>query len=270
MPMVESFVSLDMGDVSYIEKNPDKKEAILFVHGNSSSKEVFQSQLQDDQLQGYRLIALDLFGHGNSGSWKDEKYTLANFSKQIIEFSKKLNLEAFYLVGHSLGGHICIRVAKALRDNLEGLVIFGAPPLESIEDFPRGFLPHPCAATFFNPSPSEDEITNLVSNLTENAEFDGFSDIKKSFINTDPKVRMDLSLEITNLDIDEKKVLCELPFKTLIINCTKDIFINSKYIQNFVPRNFVITPLPQMNTGHIPQLESPKTLASYILEYVSN
>jgi len=61
----EETVSLSSGRLSWIEKNPEADKTILFIHGNSTSKKIFQKQLTSS-LFDQRLIAVDLPGHGES------------------------------------------------------------------------------------------------------------------------------------------------------------------------------------------------------------
>ena len=48
---------------------------ILFIHGVSQSYLSWLPQLNSDQLKGFRLVAFDLRGHGNSAKpWNNEDY----------------------------------------------------------------------------------------------------------------------------------------------------------------------------------------------------
>ena len=54
--------------------SPDGTE-ILFIHGVSQSYLSWKEQLNADELQGFRMVAFDLRGHGNSAKpWKSEDY----------------------------------------------------------------------------------------------------------------------------------------------------------------------------------------------------
>src|SRR6516164_2468281 len=57
-------------------ESPGTGRAILLVHGNSSSSRIWQKQLEGPLGGKYRLIAIDLPGHGRSSAPpKDRKST---------------------------------------------------------------------------------------------------------------------------------------------------------------------------------------------------
>ncbi|MCA9981628.1 MAG: alpha/beta fold hydrolase, partial [Anaerolineales bacterium] len=63
--MQPKFVSLPHQKVAYYESS-GAGPAILFIHGNSSSGQTFQHQLNSPLGETHRLIAVDLPGHGAS------------------------------------------------------------------------------------------------------------------------------------------------------------------------------------------------------------
>jgi pimeloyl-ACP methyl ester carboxylesterase len=53
--------------------NESKAPAIIFIHGNNLSKDVFNYQFEDPSLNRFNLIAIDLPGHGNSAVVNGDK-----------------------------------------------------------------------------------------------------------------------------------------------------------------------------------------------------
>lgn len=85
--------------------NSDSLVTVVLLHGNSSSAEVWQHQLQSDSLSRFSLVALDLPGHG--GSHRDTGYSVP----EVVETLKE-NIGVYkkvVVVGHSLGGHLADR-----------------------------------------------------------------------------------------------------------------------------------------------------------------
>ena len=74
---------------------------VIFIHGNSCCKEVFTHQFHSELPGQYRLIALDLPGHGQSSKARDPKkgYCIDGHSQIVIELIEKLHLESPFLVG---------------------------------------------------------------------------------------------------------------------------------------------------------------------------
>ena len=74
---------------------------------------------------GYRTLALDQRGHGDS-----EKpafgYSIAQYADDVIAFMDKLRIRQAVLVGHSMGSFIAHQVASAYPDRVSKLVLIGS------------------------------------------------------------------------------------------------------------------------------------------------
>ncbi len=106
------------------------EQCILFIHGNSCSKTVFEKQFESDLTKQYRLVALDLPGHGDSENAINptQDYTIPAYAKLVSEIVEQMQLSSLILVGWSLGGHIAIEAA-AQGLGARALVISGTPPI---------------------------------------------------------------------------------------------------------------------------------------------
>ncbi len=62
---------------------------------------------------GYRVIAPDLRGHGDSDWAGPDGYALAAFVADVHDIARAFGLVRYALVGHSLGGAIALRLAAA-------------------------------------------------------------------------------------------------------------------------------------------------------------
>ncbi|MBK9422376.1 MAG: alpha/beta hydrolase [Flavobacteriales bacterium] len=102
-------------------------QEVLLVHGNSLDLGTYSAQLNARELAHLRLIAIDLPGHGGSEPFPTNKnYTLENMAEKVADLVRSMNDPV--LVGHSLGGHLCMRVLAQVK-NVRALVLFGSPPL---------------------------------------------------------------------------------------------------------------------------------------------
>ncbi|WMT89112.1 alpha/beta hydrolase [Pelagibacterium sp. H642] len=117
---------------------------VLLLHGNSNARNVFFRQFQSPLAQRYRLIAIDLPGHGQSGNARDPQagYTMPGLADTVAEVLDALAIEHLAVVGWSLGGHIGIELIE--RDpRIAGLMIVGTPPISrGILGVLRGFQPN--------------------------------------------------------------------------------------------------------------------------------
>ena len=116
------------GQISVVD-NEAGGPAVFFVHGNSACKEVFHRQFSSDLAVSYRLIALDLPGHGGSDNAAEPQniYRMGPMAAIVRALLEDLGATDAVLVGWSLGGHLAIEMAGQYPEH-RGLVISGTPP----------------------------------------------------------------------------------------------------------------------------------------------
>ncbi|UOQ95358.1 alpha/beta hydrolase [Halobacillus shinanisalinarum] len=98
-----SSIRLDDGVELYYEDIGEGKP-ILFLHGVWMSSRFFQKQTNYFR-KGYRMITLDLRGHGQS-SHVDSGHTVANYARDVKQFVDKLKLKNITLLGWSMGAFV--------------------------------------------------------------------------------------------------------------------------------------------------------------------
>lgn len=113
-------ISSDGVKISF-EQQGKGKPAIVFVHGWSNNRSVWDAQMAHFS-EKYRVIAVDLPGFGESG-YNRTNWTMASFGEDVAAVIKKLNLKQVVLVGFSMGGPVIIETAKTSPENLIGLVL---------------------------------------------------------------------------------------------------------------------------------------------------
>jgi pimeloyl-ACP methyl ester carboxylesterase len=127
MPLIQRTITTPQADVSILE-NDGPGMAVLFVHGNSSCKEVFLRQVEDPAFAAYRMIALDLPGHGASSNAREEAvYSIPGYAAAATHVLRALHVRDAVIFGWSLGGHIAIEMLGG-HPGIRGLMIVGAPP----------------------------------------------------------------------------------------------------------------------------------------------
>lgn len=93
----------------------------------------------------YRLIAIDLPGHGASGDAFDPNrtYSMVGYAEATIAVLEALDIRHFAVFGWSLGGHVALELMPRHRGVL-GVMIAGAPPVrQDAESIQKGFKPTP-------------------------------------------------------------------------------------------------------------------------------
>jgi len=107
------------GGVSHLIERGDGP-AILLLHGAGLSTEVWSYQLRD-LARAHRVIALDLRGHGSSTAGS-EGITISAMADDTAEVLDALELEHAVVAGHSMGGMVCLRLARRHPDLLGGRI----------------------------------------------------------------------------------------------------------------------------------------------------
>ncbi|MGN8273881.1 alpha/beta fold hydrolase [Pseudomonas sp. SMN5] len=71
----------------------------------------------------YRVIAPDLWGHGQSGPMPEGMSSLNDLARQMMELLDYLSIDRFHLVGLSVGGMWGTRLALAAPTRIQSLVL---------------------------------------------------------------------------------------------------------------------------------------------------
>lgn len=86
--------------------------ALLFIHGGLADRSFWDGQLREFAAK-YRVLALDLPGHGDSGSDR-EIWGLPAFGADVLAVVRAERLKSVILIGNSLGGPVAVEAAFLL------------------------------------------------------------------------------------------------------------------------------------------------------------
>ena len=95
---------------------------ILFVHSFGHNKNMWFPQLTRFTELGYRVIAPDMPGHGDS-SFDADNHTVDAIGRMYGEFLEQLGIETTVVVGISIGGYIALRMWAHRPEQISGLVM---------------------------------------------------------------------------------------------------------------------------------------------------
>jgi pimeloyl-ACP methyl ester carboxylesterase len=115
-------------NISYLISGYNDTTVIL-LHGWCINKAYWKAQ-QDLLSRKYRVVALDLGGHGQSGKNRNN-WTVEEYARDVIALIRTLRLEKVILVGHSMSGDIMLEVAHEIPEKIIGLV--GIDNLKNIQ-----------------------------------------------------------------------------------------------------------------------------------------
>ena len=95
---------------------------VVFLHGFMESSEIWEDYL-NALSDSFRVIAIDLPGHGSSESYSDA-HTMFGMASRIRKLLLQLKTEKFFLIGHSMGGYVALEFAEKSPEMLSGLCMF--------------------------------------------------------------------------------------------------------------------------------------------------
>lgn len=108
---------------TYADNGKTDKPVLLMVHGFSADKDNWARMalfLKSD----YRLIAIDLLGHGGSPRDINADYKISSQVRRVHEFTQALGLEKFHMAGNSMGGYITAMYAAQHPEQILSAILF--------------------------------------------------------------------------------------------------------------------------------------------------
>lgn len=115
----DTAVSIDGVPIHYqVEGEGDY--TLVFVHGWCADKNYWSRQIPSFRVY-YRVVTLDLAGHGRSGTGRNE-WTMAAFARDVAAVVEKLDLANVILIGHAMGGNVILEAARLMPERVIGLI----------------------------------------------------------------------------------------------------------------------------------------------------
>lgn len=99
-----------------------KGRVVVLLHGFLGSHEIWKDTIAD-LSKSYRVIAIDLPGHGNTANfgYAHSMELMAKCVKTVMDF---LKVKKYVIVGHSMGGYVALAFADLFPDNLRGMCLY--------------------------------------------------------------------------------------------------------------------------------------------------
>ncbi len=108
--------------------------AVVLVHSWTGDRRDWDAQLPR-LARERRVVALDLAGHGESGT-RRERWSIEAFADDVIAVADALRLRRLVLVGHSMGGLISLAATLKLGGRVVGLI-----PVDTLQDVEERMSP---------------------------------------------------------------------------------------------------------------------------------
>ncbi|MFJ4142738.1 alpha/beta fold hydrolase [Pseudomonas sp. NPDC089734] len=113
---------------------PDDGQPVIALHGWLDNANSFARLAP--RLEGLRIVALDLAGHGHSDHRPiGASYNLADYAFDVLQVAEQLGWQRFSLLGHSLGAIVSVLLAASMPERVSRLALIdGLLPLMAEAD----------------------------------------------------------------------------------------------------------------------------------------
>lgn len=264
------FVEIESTKIE-IQESAGAGSPVFFCHSNSSAASVFRPILEGELGQRHRLIAMSFPGHGGSAAADPEStYVIPRLGELAAGVIRKLGLQSYILVGHSLGGHALLEASHLLQDAL-GLMLISAPPL-SLESIGEAFRPDPSNGMLFAGLLNEADAMALAQCFVADNESKVAAGIAEAILGTDPAFRPSLlkSLQEGKM-IDEWQALAGLSCRIALLLGTHDQFLQADYFNKIQTERLWRGQLIRFkNCGHSLQVEAPLLFSHVLSRFIAD
>jgi len=124
LKQVMNYITLNKQRIAYLDRG--EGPSIILVHCSSASHKEWKSLIRILET-GYRVLAPDLLGYGESESWSENAAAATVSDVDVVEAMIELADSPVVLVAHSYGAAVCMQTAynQALRkrNTIRGLIL---------------------------------------------------------------------------------------------------------------------------------------------------
>lgn len=268
--MNRKFVTVKSYRLAYAEVNPAADKIIFFLHGNSSSADLWRLQLTDKNFSGYRLIAFDLPGHGLSdhSSNADDDYSLPGTAAIIREAIQSLvGMHPYMITGFSSGANIASELLACSIVPV-GIALIGACVLGGIYDFGTVFKMQEIPSILTYNEKDEKKVDSFINNHIQSFDKLLGQQVQKDYTAVDLAYKPALFGSAAKGNInDEVQLLKDYGLEVCVIFGADDSLINTNYLDKQPFYTWRQEVFKVAGAGHWVQLEKPAVVNSLILQY---
>jgi pimeloyl-ACP methyl ester carboxylesterase len=125
--IIRGYVPFEEGQIHYLTAG--EGEPIVLFHATSDSATMWEPVLPIFARRGFRAIAVDVPGSGNS-TLPREQPDGAGFGRFLAQAMDALGLERFHVLGHHLGASLGAQMVARMGDRVLSFAAYGWPATE--------------------------------------------------------------------------------------------------------------------------------------------
>ncbi len=128
VPFSDEHVEVDGCAIHYLAWGNQGKRGLVFVHGGGAHAH-WWTPLAATFASEYRVAAIDLSGHGDSGH--RAAYVLEQWTDEVAAVAAQAGMDGLpVIIGHSMGGFVTIATAARHADAVQGVIVCDSPVAE--------------------------------------------------------------------------------------------------------------------------------------------
>lgn len=231
---------------------------IILLHGFPFDHHIWETV--GDLLSLYvKVITPDLRGHGSSPV-PEPPYSMRGMAEDVVGLMDSLSIERAVLVGHSMGGYVCMEIARSFPERLLGLGLVATNStadsfekrqsrLDSVEEIKK--------------NGAQSLVEKMAAQLTEESKLQPV--LRDMMMKTPVAGIIGAQLAMAERP-DSTNALKNVLVPALVIGGERDQFVSTlateKMTENLRHGRLVKIP----NAGHMPMMDNPLMVANALLD----
>ncbi len=239
-----------------------KGKAIVLLHGFLENKKMW-SEYVELFAQNYRVVTIDLLGHGKSDCL-GYVHTMEDNANAVNAVLEDLNIEKAIIVGHSMGGYVGLAFAELYPEKIQKLVLLNSTSKEDSEERKLNRTRAIKAVKQNYVSFVSLAIANLFSENNRTRLAEEIEKVKTEALKT-PLQGIIASQEGMKIRKDREELVRKNLFPILLILGKKDPVLN--YEESLSQIEDTTAELVSFEDGHMSQIENKEELKTVLLNF---
>jgi len=236
--------------------NPDLAKTLVFIHGWAETHNIWREQV-DFFKNDYSILTIDLRGFGLSTK-PAYGYSLRYQARNIQRLIQTLNINDYWVIGHSLGGMIALQFCEYYAQKMKGAVILGT----------TSYLPTKLSiwrnlGTFFISKTLRQIWQRTLKSIRIEHQRSLVQDLLHDVDSVPLYVSAAYGISVLNLRLDLEAITCPV---LIIVGENDDltpVILSERMHEKLLNSQLVIIP----ETGHMTFIENPEEINSRLANF---
>ena len=252
---------LEVKGVRVHYRDEGRGPVLLLVHGTFSSLHTWEGWTQKLKNR-FRIVRLDIPGHGLTGHAPGEDYTIQGYISFLDAFANALHLNRFHLAGNSLGGLIAWNYTVAHPGKVDRLILIDSAGFRRGSPPPIFLLARSVLGSYLRYATPEFLVRWNLKSVYGNPALAKDETLKRYYDLVRRQGNRDAFMKrLEQIQFTDTSSLTGIKNRTLILWGAKDPWINPSMARDFLKaiKNSHLILYP--DAGHVPMEEIPDQTA---------